>query len=369
MSDHRTLVAAIRKGFVERPGLEVSFEEACRHWSANEAQCAVALDTLIADRFLVRLDDGSYKQASVLHAAPTPVPDVTLRLDNAWRVVSFDIAAVSLLRRKSDQLYGAHISGLLPASGFGAAADAELKQRVCIRRVVHLPDHSATLDVVACRSDGGIVVSLKESAFDALTARVQGLATRLTLAAEVAGLGFWEWDIQRDRLRWDGTKYRGGPSTVDDGASIETFYALVHSDDRAAVRRAIDDAVRLGVPYRARFRFVQPGGPVRWAVASGVVERAESGEAVTLIGVSHDITERVHAEEQRNALATSVQHKDEMVAVVSDELSQSLGAILVALQLMEEHLDGASGEEARRTIVQQVRHLSQVADGLREASR
>ena len=143
----------------------------------------------------------------------------------------------------------------------------------------------------------------------------------------------------------------------------------MHSDDRAAVRRAIDDAVRLGVPYRPRFRFVQPGGTVRWAVATGVVERAESGEAVTLIGVSHDITERVQAEEQRNVLATSVQHKDDMVAVVSDELSQSLGAILVEIQLMEACLDRASGEEARRAIAQQVRHLSQVVKDLREASR
>ena len=366
MRDHRSLVSTIRQAFIDRPGLEVSFEEACHHWRANEAQCAAALDELAAERFLVRLDDGSYRQAAISQTNPIPLPDATLKLDTAWRIVSFDLRAASLLRREAAELYGAHISGLLPGSGLGTAADAELKQRGCIRRVVHLSKHSVTLDVVACRSDHAIVVNVKDSSVDALTARVHALATRLELAGAVAGLGFWEWDIQRDRVKWDGTKYRGAPGTVEDGIPIEAFYDMVHSEDRGAVRRAIEDAVQLGTPYRIRFRFVWPGSTVRWAAATGIVERAESGQAVSLVGVSHDITERVLAEEERNTLATSVRRKEEMVAVVSNELRQPLGEIQAALQLLEQRLDTATDERARRTIDEQVRHLSRIVDELHD---
>ena len=369
MADHRSLVATIRKAFIDKPGLEVSFEEACRHWPANEAQCGAALDALAADRFLVRLDDGSYRQAAISQTDPIPLPDATLRLDSTWRIVSFDLGAASLLRRESSELYGAHISGLLPGSGLGTAADAELRQRVCIRRVVHLAHHSATLDVVACLGDHAIIVNLKDSSFDALTARVHALATRLELAAGVAGLGFWEWDIQRDRLNWDGTKYRGAPSTVEDGIPIEAFYDMVHSDHRGDVRRAIDDAVQGGAPYRIRFRFVWPGGNVRWVSASGSVERGESGQAVRFVGVTHDITEQVQVEEERNTLATSVRGMEDRVAAASHELRQPLGEIHAALQALEQRPDTATDQRARRTIDEQLRHLSRIVDELHDPTR
>lgn len=324
------------------------------------------LDALAAERFLVRLDDGSYRQAAISQTSQIPLPDATLRLDSTWRIVSFDLGAASLLRRESAELYGAHISGLLPGSGLGTAADAELKQRVCIRRVVHLPHQSATLDVVACRGDHAIIINLKDSSFDALTARVHALATRLELAAGVAGLGFWEWDIQRDRVKWDGTKYRGAPGTVEDGIPMEAFYDMVHSDHRADVRRAINDAVQGGAPYRMRFRFVWPGGTVRWVSSSGSVERGESGQAVSLVGVAHDITEQVQAEQERNTLATSVRRRDDRVAAANDELRQPLEEIQAALQLLEQRLDTATGERAQRMIDEQVRHLSRIVDELHD---
>jgi hypothetical protein len=110
--------------------------------------------------------------------------------------------ASRLLRRRREDLSGASISDLLPGSIFGPAADPALRERGVLRRAVHLPERAQTLDIVACRAGDAIAINLKESSFETLARRVRQLATRLDLAASVAELGFWEWDIQNDRLDW-----------------------------------------------------------------------------------------------------------------------------------------------------------------------
>ena len=60
MSALATLTDRIRAEFLELPGLKITFEQACRLWHSNEAQCMAALEALIEEGFLFRSPSGAF---------------------------------------------------------------------------------------------------------------------------------------------------------------------------------------------------------------------------------------------------------------------------------------------------------------------
>jgi hypothetical protein len=60
MSDPSRLVERIRAEYQAMPGLKITCAQAVRLWSASEAACAAAFDTLVAERFLWRAPSGCY---------------------------------------------------------------------------------------------------------------------------------------------------------------------------------------------------------------------------------------------------------------------------------------------------------------------
>lgn len=54
------LLHRIRGEYREMPGLRLTLPQACRLWQIDPATCARAIETLTAERFLHRLDDGAY---------------------------------------------------------------------------------------------------------------------------------------------------------------------------------------------------------------------------------------------------------------------------------------------------------------------
>ena len=83
---------------------------------------------------------------------------------------------------------------------------------------------------------------------------------RLRLAQEVAGVGTWEWDPEQDSFVWSPEHYAlfGLSPAAGEPDSLEAFLAMVHPEDRAAVRVAAHDALASG-EYLAEFRILRPG--------------------------------------------------------------------------------------------------------------
>jgi hypothetical protein len=51
------LLARIRREFQDHPGIVVTLRQAQSRWSLEKSHCARALDTLMAEGFLSRIDD------------------------------------------------------------------------------------------------------------------------------------------------------------------------------------------------------------------------------------------------------------------------------------------------------------------------
>ena len=120
-------------------------------------------------------------------------------------------------------------------------------------------------------------------------------------AEELAGAGSFEYDIQSATVRWSPGMYwiRG----VRAGTSLTLAQADgVDPRDRERVDGALaaalaGDATLVELAYR----IVRPDGQVRWVETRDRIERDAGGEAVRVLGVSIDVTERRESERLREA--------------------------------------------------------------------
>jgi signal transduction histidine kinase/CheY-like chemotaxis protein len=125
---------------------------------------------------------------------------------------------------------------------------------------------------------------------------------QLELGMRAGRLTTWRWDLPADLAAAGASRAVRAPRG---GALLD----LVHPDDRARVRTAIDDALAGRAEYGVECRVVRPDGAVRWIVDRGDVIRDATGVPVAVIGVTRDVTEErqqadlVRASEARLRLA------------------------------------------------------------------
>ncbi len=87
---------------------------------------------------------------------------------------------------------------------------------------------------------------------------------RLRLANEASGTGLWEWNLRTNLLSWSPECYEiHGMSEGDFDGSVDSFFALIHAEDRDRVRTTISSAVDGQNVYGCDFRIVRPDGQVR----------------------------------------------------------------------------------------------------------
>ena len=135
---------------------------------------------------------------------------------------------------------------------------------------------------------------------------------RLDLALEAAGLGDYSWDIGRDVFHVSERLAAITGLTAGDqpARKTQTLYDLVHPQDRAATRAAVDAAVKSGGSFDAEYRFIRPdNGRTMWLRVYGLALRDQSGAAVEICGVVRDVSEQKLQDEQRRALMSESDHR------------------------------------------------------------
>lgn len=114
---------------------------------------------------------------------------------------------------------------------------------------------------------------------------------QLQLALDAADLGVWNWDPSTNELAWsDRCRTLIGVS-ADVPPSVDIFLKRVHQDDRAAVERAIESALRNGDSYSIEYRIVMPGGEIRWLHSLGRVHQTDvRSRSFGMSGIVRDVT-------------------------------------------------------------------------------
>ncbi len=109
----------------------------------------------------------------------------------------------------------------------------------------------------------------------------------------------WSWDIATDAVTWSNdfeSIHRLPPGSFD-GTHL-FFEPDMRDQDRPEVVDSLDEAVRTGRPYLARYR-VSPrdGGKDRWIEAVGMIS-LKDGVPARMVGLCRDVTERVNLEQE-----------------------------------------------------------------------
>ncbi len=169
---------------------------------------------------------------------------------------------------------------------------------------------------------------------------------RLREAQQVARIGFWEWDIERDHVWWSDELYATfGLDRESFGSSYASFLERVHAEDRDRVHRTVGMAVQNKEPFSMEHRIIRPDGQTVTLQGRGRVLTDESGKPTRMLGTAQDISEHKRANGEHEGLMREQtarreaeeanRRKDEFLAVLSHELRNPLNAIVVWAELLK----------------------------------
>jgi diguanylate cyclase (GGDEF)-like protein/PAS domain S-box-containing protein len=116
----------------------------------------------------------------------------------------------------------------------------------------------------------------------------------VALAQGSGVISTWEWIPDTDGLRWTSGRteiYSRPASEIDSTARWES---LVHPEDRARVRSAVETALQTNSGFHEKFRVEGKNGRTLWILGFGKVV-CDQMDAVKVVGVNLEVTDWVEA--------------------------------------------------------------------------
>jgi PAS domain S-box-containing protein len=117
-------------------------------------------------------------------------------------------------------------------------------------------------------------------------------------AQRVAHLGYWVWDLETNHLIWSDETYRiFGLTPQEELIDLDKVREMIHPDDREAVFRTAEEAIRSGTRADCEHRLLRPSGEMRIVHSLGDLKKDSSGRPYQMFGTTQDVTDRKRAEE------------------------------------------------------------------------
>jgi PAS domain-containing protein len=122
--------------------------------------------------------------------------------------------------------------------------------------------------------------------------------TRIRSILDAANVIAWEVDLIRDTVHTEGpvARFLDKPDGMPTGG-FAAFAATIHPEDRDRAMAEFLTALKTATNSQLEFRVPSSGGDARWVTAEGAIERDNTGRAVSIRGITRDITARKKAEE------------------------------------------------------------------------
>ncbi len=175
----------------------------------------------------------------------------------------------------------------------------------------------------------------------------------LALAQRVARMGSWEVDLTNrvDRAhhppRWSAETFRiFGVDPATAKVTHDSFFNLLHPEERTLAREAFIEQLRTGAPYSIDHRIIRPDGSERIVHVQSDTVRDAAARLTKMVGTIQDLTEQREAERR-------LREQADLINLASDAiLVRDLDGTIRMWNRGAERLYGWTAEEAigRRTI-------------------
>lgn len=154
--------------------------------------------------------------------------------------------------------------------------------------------------------------------------------TRLALAQHAARMGVWDWDLSSNQVCWSmGAPALYGITESTFRLSYQEWLNFVHPEDRDAVFRSVEHALKGLKDHDLEFRTVPPDGSLRWLAGRGKVFYDNEGRPVRMIGICVDITD---LKQTQHALRQAHDGLEARVNTRTAELAESNRALMAEIK-------------------------------------
>lgn len=136
---------------------------------------------------------------------------------------------------------------------------------------------------------------------------------RLCEAQRIANIGHWDWNILNNELSWsDQIFHILGLQPSKHEPAFETFFKLIHSEDREVITKAVNEALTLGTSFSIDHRICLSDGEIRCVHQQVKVFRDKTDKPIRIMGTVHDISERSQSEAEQARLQRELQQAQKM---------------------------------------------------------
>jgi len=154
------------------------------------------------------------------------------------------------------------------------------------------------------------------------------------IATTAAEVGIWSLDLASQTLEWsDLHKKMWGYDEHRADLVYEDWHKVILARDKEVAFAALAKALETKTPYETSYRIKRDGKEdVRWMRSSGKHLYNDAGEAVTLSGISMDITEEKRIEKElidaKEFAENAAKYKQQFLSNMSHEIRTPLNSIL-----------------------------------------
>ncbi|WP_276113810.1 EAL domain-containing protein [Vibrio cholerae] len=158
----------------------------------------------------------------------------------------------------------------------------------------------------------------------------QQLLQQLKVVSSSSNDGIWEWDLQQQRLYWNGrlsVMLRFTQSNQSGVIDPQLFLNRIHPEDIVAFEQMIQEHLNTMSPFKMTLRLSRDDGHYIWVQMNGSAIRNHHGLPVRIVGSMIDITEQQESADKIHQMAyfdglTGIANRRKVMEVIEKHIKE-----------------------------------------------